>query len=177
MIISKVWAMPNARTFSIRPITAFVEKYIAGASVIVDPFANACKYGTITNDLNPEFDTTEHKDALVFLSELGTESADVVLYDPPYSITQAAQCYKSYGRDKLSVQPSNMKYWALCKNNAARILKVGGIFLHFGWNTNGLGRNRGFETLEVLIVNHGGSKNDTLCMAEKKLPKEEMLPI
>lgn len=25
MIISKVWAMPNARTFSIRPITAFVE--------------------------------------------------------------------------------------------------------------------------------------------------------
>ena len=55
MIISKAWAMPNGKTFSIKPIKEFVEKYIYGKNVIVDPFANECKYGTITNDLNPEF--------------------------------------------------------------------------------------------------------------------------
>lgn len=34
--------------------------------VIVDPFANGCHIGTITNDLNPKFDTTYHLDALDF---------------------------------------------------------------------------------------------------------------
>lgn len=94
MIISKAWAMPNGKTFSIKPIKEFVEKYIYGKNVIVDPFANECKYGTITNDLNPEFDTNYHMDALKFMEMLPSNSADVVLYDPPYSITQASQLYK-----------------------------------------------------------------------------------
>jgi DNA modification methylase len=69
--------------------------------VIVDPFANGCKYGTITNDLNPEFNTDYHLDALEFLKSIPNESADLVLYDPPYSITQASTLYKEYGKDKL----------------------------------------------------------------------------
>lgn len=137
--------------------------------VIIDPFANSCKYGTITNDLNPEFDTTYHMDALEFLKSLPTESADLVLYDPLYSITQASQLYKDYGKDKLDVNVANMKYWSLCKDNIARILKKGGVCLCFGWNTNGIGKTRGFEMTEILIVAHGGSKNDTLCTKEYKL--------
>ena len=169
MIISKTWAMPNGKTFSIKPIKEFVEKYIYGKNVIVDPFANECKYGTITNDLNPEFDTNYHMDALKFMEMLPSNSADVVLYDPPYSITQASQLYKNYGKEKLEVNVANMKYWALCKDNISRILKIGGVCLSFGWNTNGVGINRGFEMQEILIVAHGGSKNDTLCTAEIKI--------
>ena len=89
--ITKSWAMPNSQTFSIPPIKAFVEKYIDGAAVIIDPFANSCKYGTITNDMNPEFDTDYHLDALEFLKLLPTSSADVVLYDPPYSLRQVSE--------------------------------------------------------------------------------------
>lgn len=48
--ISRKWAMPNRRTFLIKPIKEFVEKYVDNACIIVDPFANECKYGTITND-------------------------------------------------------------------------------------------------------------------------------
>lgn len=169
MIISKAWAMPNGKTFSIKPIKEFVEKYIYGKNVIVDPFANECKYGTITNDLNPEFDTNYHMDALKFMEMLPSNSADVVLYDPPYSITQASQLYKNYGKEKLEVNVANMKYWALYKDNISRILKIGGVCLSFGWNTNGVGINRGFEMQEILIVAHGGSKNDTLCTAEIKI--------
>lgn len=29
--------------------------------------------------------------------------------------------------------------------------------------------NRGFEMIEILLVPHGGSKNDTICTVEKKL--------
>lgn len=169
MKIQKEWAMPNSKTFTIKPIRELIERHIDCAKVIVDPFANESKYGTITNDLNPEYGTTHHMDALEFLKSIPDEIADIVLYDPPYSITQASQCYKSYGKEKLEVNVANMKYWKMCKDECARILKVGGKFISFGWNTNGCGKNRGFDALEILIVSHGGSKNDTLCTVEFKM--------
>ena len=36
--------------------------------------------------------------------------------------------------------------------------------------SNGIGKNRGFEMLEILLVPHGGSKNDTIVTVERKLP-------
>lgn len=67
MKINRTWAMPNSLTFTIKPIKELIERYIKPAMVIVDPFANNSKYGTITNDLNPEFNTTHNMDALAFL--------------------------------------------------------------------------------------------------------------
>lgn len=163
------WAMPNGRTFTIKPIRAFVETEVNKGGVIIDPFANECRYGTVTNDLNPAFDTTYHMDALEFLKGIETETADLVLYDPPYSITQAAQLYHQYGKEKLEVNVANMRYWKLVKDNIARILKPNGRCICCGWNTNGLGKNRGFEMTSILIVAHGGSKNDTLVTLEYKI--------
>ena len=164
-----VWAMPNSRTFTIKPIKEFVETEVNKGGVIIDPFANECKYGTIRNDLNPEFDTEYHLDALDFLQTIESDSADLVLYDPPYSISQASEMYKSYGREKLKINVANMKYWSSCKDEIARILKKGGRVICCGWNTNGLGRNRNFEMTAILDVVHGGSKNDTLITLEYKL--------
>jgi hypothetical protein len=59
--------------------------------------------------------------------------------------------------------------WKLCKDNIARILKPHGRVICCGWNTNGLGKNRGFEMTAILDVVHGGSKNDTLVTLEYKL--------
>lgn len=140
--------------------------------VIVDPFANECKYGTITNDLNPAFDTDYHLDALQFLKGIESESTDLVLFDPPYSISQASEMYKSYGREKLEINVANMKYWASVKDEIARILKMNGRIISCGWNTNGLGKGRGFKMTKVLIVNHGGSKNDTLVTLEYKIEEK-----
>jgi len=140
-----------------------------GGGVIIDPFANNAKIGTVTNDLNPDFDTDFHLDALEFLRQQPANFADVVLYDPPYSITQASECYHSYGKEKLEVNVANMGYWSGCKNEIARILKAGGRCISFGWNSNGIGKNRGFRMDEVLICAHGGSKNDTICTVETKI--------
>lgn len=170
MKINKVWAMPNSRTFTIKPIKEFVEAEVKKGGMIIDPFANECTYGTIRNDLNPQFDTDYHMDALEFLKQIETNSADLVLYDPPYSISQAAEMYNSYGREKLELNVANMKYWANIKNEIARILKVGGgRVISCGWNTNGLGKERGFSMTDILIVSHGGSKNDTLVTLEYKV--------
>ena len=57
-------------------------------------------------------------------------------------------------------------------NEIARILKPNGVALCFGWNSNGVGKTRGFEMQEVLIVPHGGSRNDTICTVERKVDIE-----
>ena len=100
-------------------------------------------------------------DALIFLKGLPDKQFDGVLYDPPYSITQA----RMYGKKEFS----SIKYWADCKNEIARILKPGGKAICFGWSSMGLGKNRRFEMNRILLVPHGGSRNDTLVTVETKL--------
>lgn len=169
MLITREWSMPNSKTFSIPPIKRLIEKYIPKGGVVVDPFANDSKYGTITNDLNPESAALYHLDALEFLKLQKDSLADMVLYDPPYSMRQASECYKSFGKEKLSGTVTNMRYWSQCKDESARIIKPGGICLSCGWNSMGLGKNRGFEIEEILLVPHGGNRNDTIIVLERKI--------
>lgn len=166
--MEKRWAMPNSLTFSIPPIKEFVERHIEGGTVIVDPFANNSKYGTITNDLNPDFDTDYHMDALDFLKMLPDDSADIVLYDPPYSLRQVSECYKGVGRE-VTMETTQASWRARHLDEIARITKKGGKALCFGWNSAGVGKKRGFVQTEILLVAHGGSKNDTICSAEIKI--------
>ncbi len=39
----------------------------------------------------------------------------------------------------------------------------------FGWNTGGLGKGRGFSLDRILLVPHGGTRNDTIVTVETKL--------
>lgn len=169
MIISRQWAMPNSHTFSISPIKELITRYIGSDDkIIVDPFANDSKIGTITNDLNQKFDTTYHLDALDFLKQFENESVDMVLYDPPYSLRQVKECYEGVGITVTS-EHTKASWRAKHLDEIARMIKPNGICICFGWNTNGVGKKRGFEMIEVLVVAHGGSKNDTLCTVEKKI--------
>lgn len=167
LLITKLWAMPSKNTFQIKPIKFFVENYTCKAKTIIDPFANESTYGTITNDLNPEYNTTYHLDALDFLRTLPDESADLVLYDPPFSSRQVSECYKGFGIEVTS-ETTSAAWRAKHLDEIARIVKPNGKVLSFGWNTNGVGKKRGFTQIEILIVSHGGSRNDTLCVAEVK---------
>ena len=108
-IISRAWAMPNSRTFQIQPIQNLIEKYANG--VIVDPFANTSPYGTITNDLDPSMPTTYHLEATEFLKSLQDESADCVLYDPPYSPRQVSECYKRFHLS-VDMKTTQASYWS-----------------------------------------------------------------
>lgn len=58
--------MPSHQTFTINPFKQEILSEIKEGMVIIYPFCNISQYGTITNDLNPEFDTTYHMDALEF---------------------------------------------------------------------------------------------------------------
>lgn len=168
MKIERIWAMPNKWTFTIKPIKELLKEEVDGG-MWADPFAGQYSPADTTNDLNPDTDTDYHLDALEFLRSLKTGFYDGVLFDPPYSITQAKQCYEGFGMDKLDIKPTSMKYWAECKNEMARVLKPKGKAICFGWSSMGLGINRGFRMDRILLVPHGGSKNDTIVTVEIKL--------
>lgn len=169
MKISRIWAMPNKWTFTIKPIRELLKREVI-SGIWIDPFCGENSPASIKNDLNPKNKfANNHDDALEFLKTIGNNSCDGVLFDPPYSITQAKQCYEGFGMDKLNIKPTSMKYWSECKNEISRILKKRGKVICFGWNSMGLGKNRGFEIKEILLIPHGGSKNDTICTVEIKI--------
>ena len=157
MRINRIWSMPSKWTFTIKPIKELLNRYCI-AGIWCDPFAGRNSPARITNDLTEK--ASFNMDALDFLKTMKTNEFDGVLYDPPYSITQARQ----YGKKEYA----SMRYWAKCKNEVARIIKPGGKAICFGWNSMGLGKNRGFRIVEILLVAHGGSKNDTIVTVEQK---------
>lgn len=99
MVIDRVWSMPSKNTFTIKPIKDLLNRYISPSQTWIDGFANESKIATITNDLNPEYDTDHHLDALDFFKMFQDNSIDGVLYDPPYSLRQVSECYKGVGKE------------------------------------------------------------------------------
>lgn len=166
MNINRSWCMSNKNTFRIKPIRELLEKYVTEDKTVVDPFANESQWGTITNDLNPEYDTDYHMDALAFLKLIPAESADVVLYDPPYSLRQVSESYKNVGIE-VTKETTQATWRAKHLDEIKRIIKPNGYVVCCGWNTNGVGKTRGFEMVEILLVAHGGSKHDTIVTVER----------
>jgi len=170
MKISRSWAMPNKNTFSIKPINSLILRLLSreNANPSIDPFSNGKFYATTTNDLDPDVDANHHMDAVRFLAMLDSDSVYTVLFDPPYSPRQVSECYKKLGQT-VNMQTTQSSYWAKMKDEISRIVCCGGKVLTCGWNSGGIGGNRGFVIEEILLVAHGGHHNDTICTVEHKL--------
>ena len=171
MQIDRCWSMPNKNTFSIPPIRELIEETKANlpaGAVIIDPFANSGKLATVTNDLDEQYDTDYHLDALEFLKLFEDGSVDFVLYDPPYSPRQVSECYKALGHT-VDMQTTQTSYWVKQKAEIGRIVKSGGYALTCSWNSGGIGMKYGFEIQRIRLVAHGGWHNDTICVVERRV--------
>lgn len=166
MNINRVWQMPNSDTFQVKPIGDFVRKYLADSHYSVDPFARNCDWADKTNDLNPDTSAEFHMEAAKFLEGVAG-NPDLVILDPPYSLRQAKEYYNGIGINFTQRDGQIVGRWKEVKDEIGAKLAPGGIVLSFGWNSVGMGIERGFEIMEILLVCHGGGHNDTICMAEK----------
>lgn len=169
MKFNRKWAMPNHNTYNIAPIYDLVHYYLSSSKTSIDPFARDSQLCTITNDLNPETSAEYHLDVLEFLLMLKqTEvTADLVLFDPPYSLRQIKEVYQGFGR-QLTQKDTQRFAWKEERNAINDILKPDGVVISFGWNSIGMGTKRGFEIIEILLVAHGGAHNDTIVTVERK---------
>lgn len=167
MIINRVWAMPNKWTFTIKPINALLLRYNIGVGW-ADPFSGhsiLCEY---RNDLNPlNTVALSHSEAVDFLAKIPA-NLDGVVFDPPYSLTQVSRSYNDMGL-KFKGKENPTGGFPKAKDLIATKIKLGGIVISFGWNSIGMGKKRGFEIIEILLVCHGGNRNDTICTVEQKI--------
>jgi len=138
-----------------------------------DPFAGNSMIAQIRNDMNKETNADFHIDAIDFLKHQDNEFFDGVLLDPPYSPRQVSECYKGFGKE-VTNEDTRMSYWSNIKDEVQRIVKPGGKVICFGWNSMGMGKTRGFKMTRILLVPHGGNKNDTIVTVEIKM--QRMLP-
>jgi hypothetical protein len=168
--MSRAWAMPNKDTFSVPPIGSFVKRYFAESKLSIDPFARNKRWATRTNDLNPETSAEYHMDAEAFLAMLAEQGdrADLILFDPPYSPRQISECYKHIGMEVGMKETPMALLHKRVRDAIVPVCLPEAIVLSFGWNTVGMGKKRGFEIVEIMLVCHGGGHNDTICMAERR---------
>lgn len=170
MKMERIWAMPTKHTFDCPPIGKIVRRYLAQSQLSIDIFSGNKEWADITNDLNPKMPSQYHMDALDFLQMLVGEGieADLVIFDPPYSPRQIKECYEGIGLRMRQEDGWRTHAWASEKELVSDLLIMDGIFLYFGWDSVGMGKNRGYEIEEILLVCHGPGHNDTICMVERK---------
>lgn len=170
VLMSRAWAMPKRETFSLPPVAALLDRWLAGRAVIVDPFARDSRRGTLRNDLSLATSADYHMDARDFLRHLVATGvmADALLFDPPYSPRQIQESYQSIGRAVGKEDTQSARLYAECRDIACQLLAQGAIVVSCGWNSGGFGKTRGFEQREILLVAHGAAHNDTIVTVEEK---------
>jgi len=172
--MERIWAMPNCKTFEIKPIKELILSELTDG-LWIDPFANSNRIAKITNDLNPIYNTDYNLDALDFLKMFDDNSVDGILYDPPYSPRQVSECYNNVGYN-VTWDTTKASFWGNHKREISRIIKQGGKVITFGWNSGGIGMKNGFEIKRILLVPHGGWHNDTICTVELKTTDVSPMP-
>lgn len=173
MDINRKWAMPNKHTFQIEPIRRLVIKYMQDGKGWIDPFCGHFSWAQHKNDINPDVPRSSTMPALEYCKSFDRKFNGMI-FDPPYSPRQIKECYDNAGLD-VHQKDTQSSFYSNVKNVMAPKIETGGYVLCFGWNSMGFGKNRGFEMKEILLVAHGGAKNDTICTVEQKTQSELFL--
>jgi hypothetical protein len=172
ILFTREWAMSSAWTFTIKPIDELLKRYVGDGTGWFDPFAGNTSPAEFTNDMNPERQAEFHMEAVDFCHQLPTltnrETFKGILFDPPYSNRQIAEHYQGIGKSARALDTS-ANFYSRVKNAAAPLIEPGGLAISFCWNSVGFGKKHGFEIVEIMLVSHGGSKNDTIVTVERKL--------
>lgn len=163
--------MPNRDTLSIKPIGLWAKKHLYGLSETVDPFARNSRIAKYRNDLNPNTAAEHHMAASDFIDVLWRSNviAEAVIFDPPYSLRQVKECYESIGNEFTMEDSQNAVRWSKERDGILNITKPGSVVVSFGWSSTGMGKKRGFEIFDILLVCHGGAHYDTICIAERRV--------
>lgn len=168
MRITRIWAMPNKWTFTIKPIKELIERYVGDGEGWIDPFAGFNSPAEFTNDMNTKTPTRSHIEALPYLLSYEDEQMEGSIYDPPYSPAQMKWCY-NFGTNLVKRNTEFNKYLSKCRKELVRVTRVCGCLICCGWNSGGIGKKYGLELIEILLVPHGANRNDTIVTVERKI--------
>jgi hypothetical protein len=165
MKINRVWAMANKHTFLIKPIKKLLEAY--ETSLWIDPFAGYNSVCKITNDINVNAPTLFHLMALDFIKKF--DKITGCIFDPPYTLEQTKRSYESNGLNFKKYESQNSVRWTDERNELSKRLIDKGYVISFGYTSTCMGKKRGFNIEQILLVSHGPAHYDTICTVERKI--------
>jgi hypothetical protein len=134
----------------------------------VNPLSSGNKITTVTNDINPDIESDYHMEALEFLKTIPSNSVDLLLFDPPYNPARSKHFIETFNvkRNKLYTMTN---YWTFLKDEISRIVKKGGVVFSISYTSSGIGKSKGFEIEDIMILNHELSTMDVFCVMDRKL--------
>jgi len=155
----------NRYTFKAPKVKAWVEQQCQD-KIILNLFAGPTRLDScieVSNDLNKDFKTHYHMDALELLRDISGEDYDVILLDPPYSYRKSMELYNgnlnSRFKQLLDLIP--------------RVLAPDGWVITFGYQSSVMSRKRGFAIREICLISHGGAQHDTIATVEERIQVTE----
>tara|TARA_R100001163_G_C5038720_1_gene177326 strand:- start:366 stop:926 length:561 start_codon:yes stop_codon:yes gene_type:complete len=160
---------------SIRELSAATERH---ALRVCDPFANNSfttrpKQGVhfTTNDLNKDMPTLFHMEANDF-GEMCKEhnmKFELLLWDPPYNLSQLKRQYESIGVELEQWQTRNP--FGRAKDALADCIPLGGHVISFGFGSRGFGDYRGFKKIAIYNLQPSGTeyRYNIQVVVEKKV--------
>jgi len=167
--IKLAWAMPSKHTFTIKPIRELIRKYVVEPDEWADPFCGEHSPATIwTNDLNPA-NGRFTMDAVEFINTIVPWGLQGILFDPPYSPRQMAECYHAYGME-VTWETTQARWWSMLKDRMMQLAP--GLVISCGWDGMGMGVSRGYEMIDGVVVRHGGVHTVTVVTVEKRVESE-----
>jgi hypothetical protein len=153
----------NCYTFKVPKIKEWLKEHTEGKTVL-NLFGGPTRLlGCIetSNDLDRNFDTTFHMDALECIQMFASENAkfDVIVLDPPYSYRKSMEYYNGNLNSRFK----------LILDLVPKVLKPNGECIVFGYHASQMGKSRGFYVDEILVVDHSGAMHSTLACVEKRI--------
>lgn len=177
--LTRWFGMPHIYTFKVKGVKEYIIHNLKGEKILI-PFGgmekidvphkkiDTCdiKYPNVNEAAAADFycDATDYDKS----PEIKGKKYDTIVLDPPFSFFQAVRYYK------LNEKTFKMTDIVKAKNEALRHCEDKCRIISLGFNTTGMGKERGFKLKKVAVVNHGGNHNDTLITVEdwEGSPKE-----
>jgi len=162
--LHRIEAPANRWTFGPKPVRRFVERRLEGRVLNLFAGRTELKHDgkIIRNDLDDSVSADHHVDALDVGELFSSRSFDTVILDPPYSVRKSREKYDGEYQGKFSA----------VKDQVATICRVGGRVITFGYDSTGMGQQRGYELQEAAMINHKGDINDTIATVEQRVERK-----
>jgi hypothetical protein len=160
LTFERFFEMPRRYTFQQPKVRAWIEARLVGD--VLNLFGGIVRLpNAVHNDINNELlqPGELNRDACDLAAWLDMEARfDTVVLDPPFSAHQAVVSYGIKKAQKITHARDVIEY----------VLKPKGRVISLGYNSTGMSESRGFIKEALLLVNHGGSHSDMICLSESR---------
>ena len=150
---------PKRYTFQQPKLREWTEQQCKGK--VLNLFAGTTKLNVdeVRVDIDKNVPADYYMEAFEFVNfakEQGMKF-DTIILDPPYNLRKSRE---KYGGRYIGS-------FTKIKNALLPLMNEGCIVVHYGYDTVGMSKSRGFEKIGVCVVCHNGDHNDTLCVVEQ----------